>query len=317
MGNPYFDHHNPVEQDLIEDLIDESINIYSETFYYVPRTISSVADINIFNEDRNSLFKHAYPFSGYLENASSGFEGNGYLMQKFGGIADLSATITISRREWEKNIGAHGTTIIPDSPCTGDLIYWPTTDQLFEIKFVDEKSGQYAQLGRYYTFKLTIELMQYSSQHIDTGIPEIDMFESLKTFDVDPDTNLWGGLVEVQIENPGKGYTHPPEIIIDSLTGNGAVALVTLNEEGGIEAIAVEDHGQGYHSTDVAHVIGNCEQRAVVTPIFRTIIENAGDGWGANEAFIKEHQENSPDNWDPQNPFGTIECEDINSYRRQ
>lgn len=159
--------------------------------------------------------------------------------------------------------------------------------------------------------------MQYSSQHIDTGIPEIDMFESLKTFDVDPDTNLWGGLVEVQIENPGKGYTHPPEIIIDSLTGNGAVALVTLNEEGGIEAIAVEDHGQGYHSTDVAHVIGNCEQRAVVTPIFRTIIENAGDGWGANEAFIKEHQENSPDNWDPQNPFGTIECEDINSYRRQ
>ena len=61
-------------------------------------------------------------------------------MQKFGGIADLSATITISRREWEKNIGAHGTTIIPDSPCTGDLIYWPTTDQLFEIKVLQTVS---------------------------------------------------------------------------------------------------------------------------------------------------------------------------------
>ena len=159
--------------------------------------------------------------------------------------------------------------------------------------------------------------MQYSSQHIDTGLPEIDVFESLKTFDVDPDNSLWGGLVEVQIIERGKGYTHPPEIVIDSLTGNGAVALVTLNDQGGIDAIAVENHGEGYHSSDVAYVIGNCTEKAQVLPIFRTIIENAGDGWGANEALIKEYQENSPDQWDPQNPFGTIKSEDICNYRRK
>ncbi len=316
MANPYFDNHNEAEQNLIEDLINEAIDIHAETFYYVPRTLSSTAEIDIFNEDRNSIFKNAYPFSGYLENPNTGLEGNGYLMQKFGGIVDLSATITISRREWEKNIGSHGTTIIPNSPCTGDLIYWPTTDQLFEIKFVDDKA-YFAQLGRFYTFKLTVELMQYSSQHIDTGMPEIDVFESLKTFDVDPDNSLWGGLVEVQIIDPGLGYQEPPEIVVDSLTGSNARAFVTLNpDDGSIAAIAIEDHGEGYHSTDQAYVIGKCEKKAIVQPIFRTIIENAGDAWGSNEAFIKEGLENSPDEWNPQDPFGTIEWEDINNYKK-
>lgn len=127
MTNPYINTHEETEQDLLEDLIDESIAIHGEKFYYIPRKLSGDDSINIFNEDRNSIFEHAHPFTGYLENASMGLEGNGYLMQKFGAVVDYNATITVSRREWAKEVGFNGTTPLPDSPCSGDLIYWPLT----------------------------------------------------------------------------------------------------------------------------------------------------------------------------------------------
>lgn len=304
MTNPYINTHEQSEQDLLEDLIDESIHIHGETFYYIPRTISNSDGLNIFNEDRNSIFKNAYPFTGYLENPSSGLEGNGYLMQKFGAVIDYNATITVSRREWAKEVGFHGTTPIPDSPASGDLIYWPLTDQLFEIKFVDDKLNPFAQLGQFYTYRLTIELMQYSSQTIDTGIQEIDKFETLKTFDTNADDSLWGGIVGFDIVKPGDGYQQPPQVVIDSLTGNGAQFFVDLDEESGaINDIVVTDPGQGYHSMDRAYVIGQCADRAEIVPVIRTIVENAGEGYGTNTPNLKKAMELT--NIDPnETPFG-------------
>ena len=304
MTNPYINTHEESEQDLLEDLIDESIQIHGEQFYYIPRTLSNSDGINIFNEDRNSIFKNAYPFTGYLENPSSGLEGNGYLMQKFGAVIDYNATLTVSHREWAKKVGFHGTTPIPDTPASGDLIYWPLTDQLFEIKFVDDKLNPFAQLGAFYTYRLTIELMQYSSQTIDTGYQEIDKFETLKTFDTNADKSLWGGIVRFDIVKPGDGYQHPPQIVIDSLTGNGAEFFVDLNEESGaINDVIVTDPGQGYHSMDRAYVIGQCTDRAEIVPVIRTIVENAGEGYGTNTPNLKKAMELT--DIDPnETPFG-------------
>jgi hypothetical protein len=36
-----------------------------------------------------------------------------------------------------------------------------------------------------YVFTLEVELFQYSSEHIDTGVKEIDVFETLKSFSID------------------------------------------------------------------------------------------------------------------------------------
>lgn len=299
MANPYINTQDPNESDLIADLIDESINIHSQQFYYVARTISSTSDIAIFNEDRNSIFKDAMPFSGYLETYQT-FEGNGFLMQKFGGIVDYSATITISKREQEKSIGRFGKTTIPNRPNEGDLIYWPTTDQLFEILFVDDKHIM-PTIGNMYTYKLNVNLFQYSNEHIDTEVPEIDVFESLKTYNQDPDHSLWGGVSEVEIIDRGSGYSEPPQIVIDSLTGAHAQFFVTLGDDGGIDGIEVVDSGEQYHSTDKAYVIGSCDQQAKVRPIFRTIIENVGDGYASNQEFIHRAHEMT---FDPQNPFG-------------
>jgi hypothetical protein len=53
---------------------------------------------------------------------------------------------------------------------------------LFEIKFVEHQDAFY-QLRKLYVYKLQVELFQYSSEVIDTGVTDIDVFQSLKTTD--------------------------------------------------------------------------------------------------------------------------------------
>lgn len=298
MANRYINTHETVEQDLVEDLINEAIDIHSEQFYYIPRKL--VSPDEILGEDRLSKFEHAYPFDAYLEN-SSGFEGQGFFLQKFGGMVDYSATLTITRRHWEAAIGRYGETMLPNRPCEGDLIYYPLSDGLFEIKFVDDKNP-FAQLGKFYTFKVTIELFQYSSERFETENPEIDVFESLKTFDQDADRSMWGAVEKVFIEDCGQGYTEIPELVVISLTGSGAEFYVQLDENGSISAVEITEGGELYHSDDYIEVIGECERPAIIHPMIRTQIEHAGDKWGSNVAFVKHAFDNE---FDPQNPFGT------------
>ena len=177
--NPYFTQGTSTEQNLVEDLIIESLKIYGQDFLYIPRTQFSTD--RIFGEDRLSKFEHAYPIEMYFDNVTS-FAGQGAMIQKFGLLMDQSATLTVARKRWTDLIASHGTTHLPNRPNEGDLLYYPLTKGLFEIKFVKHQEPFY-QLGRLYTYKLDIELFQYSSEKIDTGIPEIDAFETLKSFD--------------------------------------------------------------------------------------------------------------------------------------
>ena len=186
MPNVYFSHGTRNEQYLLEDLIVESISIWGQEFYYIPRTL--VAKDEILGEDRLSKFKDAYPIDMYLESVD-GFEGQGAFIQKFGLMMEQSATLTVARRTWEKVVGRHGRTILPNRPCEGDLLYFPLTKGLFEIKFVDHQDPFY-QLKKLYVYKLQVELFQYSSEKMETGIPAIDVFESLKTMDTTLQPNI-------------------------------------------------------------------------------------------------------------------------------
>jgi hypothetical protein len=178
--NVYFSQGTANEQYLVEDIIVESLSIYGQDFYYIPRTL--VAKDEILGEDRLSKFKTSYPIEMYLENVD-GFEGQGAFIQKFGLMMEQSATLTVSRRRWDQLVGRFDQAQLPNRPCEGDLLYFPLTKGLFEIKFVQHQNPFY-QLGKLYVYKLQVELFQYASEQIQTGIPEIDVFESLKTFDV-------------------------------------------------------------------------------------------------------------------------------------
>ena len=179
--NVYFTHGTKNEQYLLEDLIVESLSIYGSDFYYIPRTL--VGKDEILGEDRLSKFKTAYPVEMYLENVD-GFEGQGAFIQKFGLMIEQTATLTVARRRWEQLVGRYGQTVIPTRPCEGDLLYFPLSNAMFEIKYVESQDPFY-QLGKLYVYRLSVELFQYASEKIETGIKEIDVFESLKSFDVE------------------------------------------------------------------------------------------------------------------------------------
>jgi hypothetical protein len=184
--NVYFTHGTKNEQYLLEDLIIESISIFGQEMYYIPRTL--VARDDILGEDRLSRFKDAYAIDMYLESVD-GFEGQGAFIQKFGLMMEQSATLTVARRTWERFVGKHTDIVLPNRPAEGDLLYFPLTGGLFEIKFVDHQDPFY-QLKKLYVYRLQVELFQYASERIETGNKEIDVFETLKTFDVEKQTNI-------------------------------------------------------------------------------------------------------------------------------
>ena len=174
---------------ILDKLQKEAIEIYSTPgMYYIPRSL--IAEDTILGEDRLSEFKHAYPVDIYIENVD-GFSGQNSFASKFGLQIDSTAIFQISRSGWGESVGKYGTTILPNRPTEGDLIYSEMTKGLFEITFVDHQSPFY-QLNHYYTYKLNVELFRYSSERINTGIAEIDAFEDKLTQDItvrtDPDT---------------------------------------------------------------------------------------------------------------------------------
>ena len=193
--NVYFSHGTKNEQFLVEDLIVESLSIYGQEFYYIPRKL--VSKDEILGEDRLSQFKTAYPIEMYMEKVD-GFDGQGAFIQKFGLMMEQSATLVVARRRWEQLVGRFNQTQIPTRPCEGDLIYYPLSGGLFEIKFVQHQDPFY-QLGKLYVFKLQIELFQYASERIDTGIQEIDNFETLKS-NVVTDANVTPPTVDTRVD---------------------------------------------------------------------------------------------------------------------
>lgn len=224
--NVYFSHGTQNEQYLLEDIIVESLSIFGSDFYYIPRTL--IGKDKILGEDRLSKFKTAYPIEMYLESVD-GFEGQGAFIQKIGLMIEQSATLTVARRRWDQLVGRYGQTIIPTRPCEGDLLYFPLTKAMFEIKFVQHQDPFY-QLGKLYVYKLQVELFQYASEHIDTGIKEIDAFETLKSFDVDinanPDTPMsYGDNIKFQQE--------AIDIVFDTNNPFGDITVVSPNNTTG------------------------------------------------------------------------------------
>lgn len=275
--NPYFTKGTSSEQRLYEDIIIESLKMYGYDMIYIPRKL--VSKDEILGEDRLSQFIDTFPIEMYIENVD-GFGGNGYFIQKFGLMIEQSATLVVSRRRWDELVGIHGKTIIPTRPCEGDLIYFPLTDGLFEIKFVVNQNPFY-QLGNLYTYKLDIELFQYASEKIDTGMEEIDVFESLKTFSTDPNDSMYGEIADIIVTNQGSGYVMAPDVTING-DGTGATAVAHLGTESSSDKvirIEVANPGTGYSSATVT-IDGNATAEAIVLPNI-----DKPDSYGDNNTY--------------------------------
>ena len=176
--NPHFQHFDATnEQYLVQDLIIESIKIYGHDVYYMPRTL--VNEDTLYSEDTISAFNDAYVVEMYIKNVD-GFEGEGDFMSRFGLEIRDQITFSVAQRTF-KNLLLDSTY---DRPKEGDIIYFPLTKKVFEIRFVEHESVFY-QTGALQTYDLVCELFQYEDQAIDTGIEDIDKIEREESYSID------------------------------------------------------------------------------------------------------------------------------------
>ena len=165
--NVYFSQAVRSEQNLYEDLVIESLQIFGQDVYYIPRSL--VSRDNILGEDKASSFDDAYLMEAYIENVD-GFEGAGDLYQKFGLEIRDEASFVISRRTWNQRIGSAESML---KPAEGDLLFLPMTNSFFEITFVEADKPFY-QLSNLPVYKLTCALFEYNDEEFDTGLDAID-----------------------------------------------------------------------------------------------------------------------------------------------
>ena len=168
--NVHFNHAVKTEQNLIEDLIVESLRMYGHNCFYLPRKI--INENTILGDVEDSRFEDAYEVEMYLEG-NEGFEGEGELYSKFGIETRQTAEFLMSRRSWERFVSLDANLATGLRPNEGDLIFFPLSNSLFEIKFV-EHENQFYQLGKLYTFKMSCDLYEFSGEDFDTDVSAID-----------------------------------------------------------------------------------------------------------------------------------------------
>jgi len=168
--NTYFTHGTREEQMLQQSLVDEFINMFGITTNYIPRRL--IRQDKILNEETISEFTDSFTLEAYLENFE-GFQGAGDILTKFGIRSTDEITLVISRHQFDDFVSLPMQLVddvqLPQRPAEGDLIYFPLSDNVFEVKFVEHESPFY-QFGKLYTYKLKCELFEYTNEVTGEGI---------------------------------------------------------------------------------------------------------------------------------------------------
>jgi hypothetical protein len=177
MKSIYFPQNGGVrtEQNLVQQLIDEQIKLFGQDVYYLPRKI--IQDVPL-RDVVYSDFKTQYMIEMLLINVE-GFGSPAEFVSKFGLRISDEVTFVVSKNRWSQVFQEFADiTIIDGRPNEGDLIFFPLTDTLYEIKFVETKTP-FFQLGETYIYTLSAEIYEIGNDQFETGIPEIDEVEEL------------------------------------------------------------------------------------------------------------------------------------------
>ncbi|AOO15795.1 neck protein [Cyanophage S-RIM12_W1_24_0910] len=260
------------EQMFMGNLIIESIELYGQDIYYLPRTY--VNRDTIFQEVESSNFTQALAIRAYVNNVE-GWEGQGELLSKFGVRIEDKTTFIFSRSKFTEKVDDNAVLNVEGRPNEGDLIWFPTTKHLFEIKFVEAERPFY-QLGKGYVWECQCELFEYSDEQLDTGVAAIDAIEtafanSIKLVmdaggsgDFTVGEEIVGDLYlatataaitgdavsSFTITDGGEHYKTalPPTVTITGGGGSGATGTAVVSATGIVSSITVSSGGTGYTS---------------------------------------------------------------------
>lgn len=179
--SPYFpDYYSGYsgEQNLVQDLADEQIKLFGTDIYYLPRTL---LNNNTLDDIIYSKFEDQFQIEMYLQNVE-GF-GQSEFISKFGLKVTDEIKFIVSQRRWIQEATANEYKSI-SRPLEGDLLFFPLTKDLYEIKFV-EVEAVFHQFGKLQFYQITAEIYEMGNESIDTGIADIDLIENILTPAID------------------------------------------------------------------------------------------------------------------------------------
>jgi len=188
--NAYFQNYDYFnEQQLIDDLVIESIQIHGVDIIYITQSLQEVDAV--FREDDIPIFDQTFDFEVYLKNVD-GFEGEGDFLSKFGLEIRDQVTFSVAARTYEKYVNRDRTD--RKRPLEGDIIFFPLNSKMYKIMSVEHESVFY-QSGSLQVFDMRCELIEYSGERFQTGRDNIDTYfndvdttkatslDSLETYD--------------------------------------------------------------------------------------------------------------------------------------
>ena len=283
--NVYFNHAVKNEQHLYEDLVVESLRFYGHDVLYLPRQV--VEEDTILGEDVQSTFGDAYSVEMYLEN-TEGFEGEGDLVSKFGVQIQEEATFIMSLRTWERFISLDSNLATSLRPNEGDLIYFPLSGSLFEIRFVEDQDP-FFQLGKMFVFKMRCSLFEYSGEDFETGT-NADLVESDNAY-----------TVEMVMTSASGNFTIGENI---TLPVNGVATTVgeVLLWEPNARRLTIKDNTKTLQVNDVLTGVTSTTSRTIESITDVLTFEN--DGTAQNKEF--EDKDSSYLDFSEVNPFGEL-----------
>ena len=271
------------EQKTIENLIVETIEIYGQDIYYVPRTI--VNKDTVFGEDSDTKFESAKAIRAYVNNVE-GWEGQGELLSKFGVRIEDKTTFIFSRDKFKEHVDDSTVLNVEGRPNEGDLIWFPTTKHLFQIMFVEAEKPFY-QLGKGYVWECQCELFEYSDEEIDTGITDLDNIET-----------AFANAITVGLVAGGSGTFTAGETVTG---GTSNVTAEVKSFDASTRTLIVINRSGTFSVPET--ITGGTSSASWTTATYNTI-QNTNSEYDQNNDF--ETADNDIIDFTETNPFGTV-----------
>ena len=284
--SPYFPTYHQGhsgEQTLVQNLVDEQIKLFGSDIYYLPKTV--LADSTV-DEVRYTKYQDQFQIEMLLVNVM-GFGDNAEFISKFGLRITDEIIFRVSTNRWDEEVAEHSMAAkltVPSRPNEGDLLYYPLTEDLYEIKYVG-KEEPFFQFGKIQFYAITAELYQVGSDDLATGVAEIDAIEVL--FDTAISLTMGvGGTGDFTVGETVTGGTTSTTAEVKSWDSSTRI-LIVQNRTGTFAANE--------------SLTGNDSNAVWVVSTFDTL-QNTNSEYDANRQ-IEDAADNIVD-WSEGNPFG-------------